>query len=97
MNKTLLVITLLAIVAATAIGLVTTQSAAAQFDTGNTGIQIGSQEGTAAGGAGGAGGVSVFGDANGGAGGSASVSQFSSQQAAQSGAFGTSSNTFTPP
>ena len=97
MNKTSLVITFLGIVAATAIGLVTTQSAAAQFDTGNTGIQIGSQEGTATGGAGGAGGVSVFGDANGGAGGDATVSQSIGQQIAQSGAFGTSTNTFTPP
>jgi hypothetical protein len=97
MNKTSLAITLLAIVAATAIGLVTTQSAAAQFDTTNSATQSSTQDGTATGGAGGAGGFSVLGSANGGPGGSASVSQFSSQQAAQSGAFGTSSNTFTPP
>ena len=98
MNKTSLAITVLAIVAATAIGFVTTQSAAALFDTSNTSTQTATQSGTSTGGAGGAGGVSVFGgDANGGAGGSASVDQFSSQQAAQSGAFGTSTNTFTPP
>ena len=97
MNKTSLVITLLGIVAATAIGLVTTQSAAAQFDTTNSATQSSTQTGTATGGAGGAGGFSVLGSANGGLGGDASVSQFSSQQAAQSGAFGTSTNTFTPP
>ena len=100
MNKTTLAITVLAIVAGTAMGLygfVATQSAAAQFDTSNTSTQDSTQTGTATGGAGGAGGVSVFGSANGGAGGSASVDQFSSQQAAQSGAFGTSTNTFTPP
>jgi hypothetical protein len=100
MNKTSLAITVLAIVAATAMGLygfVATQSAAAQFDTDNTSTQTSSQEGTAAGGAGGAGGVSVGGSANGGPGGSASVSQFTAQQAAQTGAFGTSSNTFSPP
>jgi hypothetical protein len=101
MNKTTLAITVLAIVAGTAMGLygfVTTQSAAALFDTTNDASQTATQTGTAAGGAGGAGGVSVFGgDANGGPGGSASVDQFSSQQAAQSGAFGTSTNTFSPP
>jgi uncharacterized membrane protein YgcG len=97
MNKTSLVITALAIVAAAAIGLVTTQSAAALFDTSNTATQSASETGTATGGAGGPGGVSVGGSANGGAGGSASVSQFASQQAAQSGAFGTSTNTFGPP
>jgi len=97
MNKTSLAITALAIVAATAIGLVTTQSAAAQFDTSNTATQSASETGTATGGAGAAGGISVGGSANGGPGGSASVSQFASQQAAQSGAFGTSTNTFGPP
>ena len=92
MNKTSLAITVLAIVAATAIGLVTTQSAAAQFGTSNSASQSSSQSGTAAGGAGGAGGVSAFGDANGGAGGSAFVSQGACQQIAQTGAFGSSSN-----
>ena len=97
MNKTSLAITVLAIVAATAIGFVATQSAAALFDTSNTGTQSASQNGTATGGAGGAGGVSAFGNANGGRGGDASVSQFASQQLAQSGAFGSSNNTFSPP
>jgi hypothetical protein len=97
MNKTSLAITVLAIVAATAIGLVTTQSAAAQFGTTNDASQSATQTGEATGGAGGAGGVSVFGDANGGAGGSATVSQSIGQQIAQSGFGGTSTNTFTPP
>jgi hypothetical protein len=95
MNKTSLAITALVIVAATAIGFLTTQSAAAQFNTGNSASQSGSQTGTATGGAGGAGGTSVFGDANGGAGGSASIEQGICQQTAQSGAFGSSSNSFT--
>jgi hypothetical protein len=95
MNKTSLAITVLAIVAATAIGLVTTQSAAAQFNTSNSASQSSTQTGTAAGGAGGAGGIGVFGSANGGAGGSASVSQGVCQQIAQSGAFGSSSNSIT--
>jgi hypothetical protein len=100
MNKTTLAITVLAIVAGTAMGLygfVATQSAAAQFDTSNFGIQSGSQDGTSTGGAGGAGGVSVFGSADGGAGGDASVSQSILQQLGQTGAFGTSDNTFNPP
>jgi hypothetical protein len=108
MNKTSLVVTALAIVAATAIGFVSTQSVAAQvmipppplitaFNTNNDASQSATQTGTAAGGAGGAGGVSIFNSANGGAGGSASVSQFAGQQAAQSGAFGTSNNTFSLP
>ena len=92
MNKTSLAITALAIVAATAIGLVTTQSAAAQFDTSNSASQTASQTGTATGGAGAAGGIAVGGSANGGPGGSASVSQSTGQQIAQSGAFGSSSN-----
>ena len=101
MNKTSLAITALAIVAATAIGFVSTQSAAAQislFNTNNTGTQTATQTGTATGGNGGAGGLSILGgSANGGRGGDASVSQFASQQLAQSGAFGSSSNTFSPP
>src|SRR5919202_377037 len=101
MNKTSLAITALAIVAATAIGFVSTQSAAAQislFNTNNTGIQTATQTGTATGGNGRAGGISILGgSANGGRGGDASVSQFASQQLAQSGAFGSSSNTFSPP
>ena len=101
MNKTSLAITVLAIVAATAMGLygfVATQSAAAQFDTTNDGSQSGSQDGTSTGGAGGAGGTSVFGgSANGGAGGAASVDQSILQQLGQTGAFGTSTNTFNPP
>jgi hypothetical protein len=102
MNKTSLAITALVVVAATAIGFygfVATQSAAAQliavpspqnnaFNTDNTATQSATQTGTAAGGAGGPGGF--FG--NGGNGGSASVDQGICQQAAQSGAFGTSSN-----
>jgi hypothetical protein len=95
MNKTTLAITVLAIVAATAMGLygfVATQTAAAQFDTTNTGEQAGVQIGAAEGGAGGAGGVSVTGSANGGAGGAASVGQSILQQLGQTGAFGTSTN-----
>jgi hypothetical protein len=95
MNKTSLAITVLAIVAATAMGLygfVATQSAAAQFDTTNTGSQTGTQTGTSTGGNGGAGGTSVSNSANGGAGGSASVSQSILQQLGQTGAFGTSTN-----
>jgi hypothetical protein len=98
MNRTSLVITALAMVAATAIGFVSTQSAAALFDTSNTSTQTTTQTGSATGGNGGAGGLSILGgDANGGAGGDATVSQFSSQQAAQSGFGGTSTNTFSPP
>jgi hypothetical protein len=93
MNKTSLAITAPAIVAATAIGLVTTQSAAALlFDTTNSASQSATQTGTATGGAGGNGGVSIVGNANGGAGGGAFVGQSIAQQAAQSGAFGNSSN-----
>jgi hypothetical protein len=86
MNRTTLAMTALVLVAAatTAIGFLATQSAAAQFDTSNTSTQSSTQTGTATGGAGG----------SGGSGGSASVSQNTVQQAAQSGAFGSSSNTF---
>ena len=100
MNKTSLAITVLAIVAATAMGLygfVATQSAAAQFDTTNTGSQSGTQTGDASGGDGDAGGTSVVNTANGGAGGAASVDQSMLQQLGQTGAFGTSTNTFNPP
>jgi hypothetical protein len=100
MNKTTLAITVLAIVAGTAMGLygfVATQSAAAQFGTDNTGSQDASQTGDATGGAGGAGGVSVTGSADGGAGGAASVGQSILSQLGQTGAFGTSTNTFNPP
>jgi hypothetical protein len=97
MNRTSLAITALAIVAATAIGFVSTQSAAAQliavpspqnnaFNTDNSASQTASQTGTATGGNGG---IAVFGDANGG---DATVDQAICQQAAQSGAFGTSTN-----
>ena len=96
MNKTLLAITALAIVAVTAMGfygLVTIQSAAAFFDTTNTGTQTATQTGSATGGNGGAGGISIFGgSANGGRGGDASVDQGICQQIAQSGAFGSSTN-----
>lgn len=93
MNRISLVISALAIaVAATAIGFLTTQSVAAQFDTSNSASQTSTQTGTAAGGAGGPGGISIGGSANGGAGGSASVSQGVCQQIGQSGAFGSSSN-----
>jgi hypothetical protein len=98
MNKISLAITVLVIVATTAMGFygfVSTQSAAALFDTSNSASQSSSQTGTATGGAGGAGGVSVFGSANGAPGGSASVDQGVCQQIAQSGAFGSSSNTIT--
>ena len=96
MNKTSLAITALAIVAATAIGFVSTQSAAAQlFNTNNGASQSSTQTGTAAGGVGGVGGVSVFGNANGGRGGDPSVDQGVCQQIAQSGAFGSSSNSIT--
>jgi hypothetical protein len=100
MNKTSLAITVLAIVAATAMGLygfVATQSAAAQFDTSNSASQSSTITGTVTGGAGGAGGISALGDANGARGGDASLSVTTSQQIAQSGAFGTSTNSFTPP
>ena len=90
MNRTSLAITALVIVAATAIGFVSTQSAAAQFfNTNNNATQSATQTGTATGGAGGSGGLS------GGAGGSATVNQAICQQAAQSGAFGSSNNTIT--
>jgi hypothetical protein len=100
MNKTSLAITVLAIVAATAIGFIATQSAAAQvmvptpgpttgFNTNNGASQSVTQTGTATGGAGGAGGA--FG--NGGNGGDADVDQGICQQIAQSGAFGSSNNT----
>ena len=100
MNKTSLAITVLAIVAATAMGLygfVATQSAAAQFDTTNDGSQDSSQTGDATGGTGGTGGTSVSDSANGAPGGEASVSQSILQQLGQTGAFGTSTNTFNPP
>jgi hypothetical protein len=96
MNKTSLAIIALAIVAGTAIGLVTTQSAAAQlslFNTNNAASQSSTQTGSATGGNGGPGGVSIGGSANGGRGGDASVDQGVCQQIAQSGAFGSSSNT----
>jgi hypothetical protein len=100
MNKTTLAITVLAIVAGTAMGLygfVATQSAAAQFDTSNSASQSGDQTGTSTGGDGGAGGTSVFNTANGADGGEASVGQSIAQQAAQTGAFGNPTNTFNPP
>jgi hypothetical protein len=86
MNKTSLAIYALVIVAATAIGFLTTQSAAAQFNTSNSASQSATQTGTAAGGAFGNGG-------NGGNGGDADVDQGICQQIAQSGAFGSPSNT----
>jgi hypothetical protein len=104
MNKTSLAIYALSIVAATAIGFIATQSAAAQiitvptpgtttgFNTNNAASQSATQTGTATGGNGGAGGISVFGSANGGNGGDADVDQGICQQIAQSGAFGSSSN-----
>jgi hypothetical protein len=98
MNKTSLAITALAIVAATAIGFVSTQSAAAQlslFNTNNAASQSSTQTGTATGGAGGNGGVGIGGSANGGRGGDASVDQGVCQQIAQSGAFGSSTNSIT--
>jgi hypothetical protein len=62
------------------------------FNTNNNASQSSSQSNTATA-TGGAGGVGIFGNANGGR---ASVDQENeaSQQAAQSGAFGTSTNTF---
>jgi hypothetical protein len=93
MNKTSLAISAVVIVAATAMGffgfIATTQSAAAQsfFNTNNSASQSATQTGTATGGPGG---VAVGGSANGG---DASVQQSICQQAAQSGAFGSSSNT----
>ena len=96
MNHTSLAIVAAILVAAAAIGLVTTQSAAAQFNTNNGASQSATETGDATGGAGGAGGISVFGgSANCGPGGSASVSQGVCQQAAQTGAFGSSNNTIT--
>jgi hypothetical protein len=98
MNKTSLAITVLAIVAATAIGFIATQSAAAQiitvptpgpttgFNTNNSASQSASQTGAATGGNGG---IAVGGSANGG---DARVDQAICQQAAQSGAFGSSTN-----
>ena len=84
MNKTSLAITALAIVAATAIGFVSTQSAAADFDTSNTISQSASN--TAAGASGSSGG------GTGGTSGDVSINQSICQQAGQSGAFGSSSN-----
>jgi hypothetical protein len=94
MNKTSLAIPALVIVAATAMGffgfVATTQSAAAQdFNTSNSASQSATQTGTAT--SGGASG----GAATGGTSGSASVTQIICQQIAQSGAFGSSSNTVT--
>ena len=94
MNHTSLPIVAAILVAAAAIGFLTTQSAAAQFSTSNGAGQSASERGDATGGAGGAGGISVYGgSANGGAGGRASVDQGVCQQIGQTGAFGTSSNT----
>jgi hypothetical protein len=92
MNQASLAIVAAILVAAAAIGFLTTQSAAAQFDTSNGASQSADETGTATGGNGAAGGISVGGSANGGAGGRASVDQGICQQAAQSGAFGKSSN-----
>jgi hypothetical protein len=97
MNKTLLSITALVVSVVTtiiAIGFLAPQSAAAQFSTNNSASQSSTQTATATGGAGGAGSVSPgpSGSANGGPGGSASITQSVCQQAAQSGAFGSSSN-----
>jgi len=104
MNKTSLAITALAIVAATAIGLVTTQSAAAQalvpmtppptsttnsFNTDNAASQSSTQSAAAASG-GASGGTGLGG--TGGISGSVSISQGVCQQIAQSGAFGISEN-----
>jgi hypothetical protein len=93
MNQASLAIVAAILVTAAAIGFLTTQSAAAQFDTSNSASQSATETGTATGGAGAAGGIGVFGSANGGAGGSASVDQGVCQQIGQSGAFGSSSNT----
>jgi hypothetical protein len=92
MNQASLAIVAAILVAAAAIGFLTTQSAAAQFDTSNSASQSATETGDATGGAGAAGGIGVFGSANGGAGGSASVDQGICQQIGQSGAFGSSSN-----
>jgi hypothetical protein len=93
MNHASLAIVAAILVAAAAIGFLTTQSAAAQFNTSNSASQTATETGTATGGDGGAGGISVYGgSANGGAGGSASVSQGICQQIGQTGAFGSSSN-----
>ena len=82
MNHTSLVVVAAILVAAAAIGFVATQSAAAQFDTSNTSTQTASNTATGIGGNGG----------DGGDGGSVSIDQSICQQAAQSGAFGDSSN-----
>jgi hypothetical protein len=103
MNKTPLAITVLAIVAATAIGLVTTQGAAAQvvppplppptttntnsFNTNNQASQTNTITASATGGDGGTGSGSYGGDAT------AIAAGFN--QAAQSGAFGTSTSNVT--
>jgi hypothetical protein len=90
MNHTTLA---LVVVLAAAIGfytLIAPQSAAAQnFNTDNSASQSGTETGTATGGAGGSDGCIAFCFTPGG---SASVSQTICQQAAQSGAFGSSSN-----
>jgi hypothetical protein len=96
MNHTNLAIVAAILVAAAAIGFLTTQSAAAQFNTDNSASQSATETGTATGGNGGAGGISVGGSADGGRGGDARVDQGICQQAAQSGAFGSSSNTIDP-
>jgi hypothetical protein len=95
MNHTNLAIVAAILVAAAAIGFLTTQSAAAQFNTDNSASQSATETGTATGGNGGADGISVGGSADA-SGGSARVDQGICQQAAQSGAFGSSSNTIDP-
>jgi uncharacterized membrane protein len=80
MNTSLGIIAAILVAAAT--GFVTIQSAAAEFDTSNTSTQTASNTATGTGGDGG----------NGGDGGSVSIDQSICQQAAQSGAFGSSSN-----
>jgi hypothetical protein len=71
---------------AAAIGFLTTQSAAAEFDTSNTASQTASNTATGIGCAGG----------DGEAGGSVSIKQSICQQTRQSGAFGGSSNSISP-
>ena len=95
MNHASLAIVAAILVAAAAIGFLTTQSAAAQFSTDNSASQSSTETGDATGGAGGAGGIGVFGSANGAPGGSASVDQGVCQQIGQTGAFGSSSNNIT--
>jgi hypothetical protein len=91
MNHTTLALVFALAAAISSYTFIAPQSAAAQsFNTDNSASQSGTQTGTATGGAGGSLHLCIFFCNN--PGGDASVSQAICQQAAQSGAFGTSTN-----